>query len=73
MAIPIIPKSEARINNNISVGFGEVPATFAPCGRIAWGLPNGELVYTKEEAEDYAKELDRVIRANMRSPKQLLH
>lgn len=73
MAIPIIPKSEARINNNVIVGYGEVPSVISQCGRTGWGLPNGKVVYSQQEAQAFARKLDQVIRANMRDPKQLLH
>jgi hypothetical protein len=73
MATPIIPKSEARINNNIMVGFGEVPYVEVD-GKPGWGLPNGEVVHDVEEALAYAEALDKMIRSNKNfNPKRLVH
>lgn len=72
MATAIIPKSEIRMNHNIMVGYGEVPACEID-GRFGWGLPNGQFTEQEEEARDWATRLDSVIRANLRDPKQLLH
>lgn len=72
MAIPTIPKSEVRMNFNISVGYGELPAVRVN-GRRGWGLACGEVVYCEQEAREIAAAIDKEIRANMRDPKRLLH
>jgi hypothetical protein len=72
MAIPIIPKSEVRIDHNIIVGYGEVPSVNIE-GRLGWGLPGGEVVYCEKQAREYAAQLDKAIRENLRDPKRLLH
>lgn len=71
MATKIVAASEMRKNENIQVGYGEVPAIEVE-GVAGWGLPNGRVTYLKSEAEAYAKCLDKEIRARLRSPAQLL-
>ena len=71
MAAPIIPKSEIRMNLNLSVGFGELPAVTVG-GQSGWGLPDGAVVFCRETALKYAERLDRLIRANLTDAKRLL-
>ena len=72
MATAIIPKSEIRRNDNIQVGYGEVPAVEIN-GVIGWGLPGGHVTFSEREARTFAAQLDEIIRnkANF-NPKQLL-
>ena len=72
MATALIAKSAIRENNNISVGYGEVPAVGFINGKIAWGLPNGELTADANTAREFASKLDATIRANLRDVKQLM-
>jgi hypothetical protein len=71
MATAIIPKSEMRRNDNISVGYGEVPAVTVN-GVTAWGLPGGRVTYSEEEALTFAIKLDKTIRQVVTSSQQLL-
>lgn len=71
MATPIIPKSEMRINNNMIVGFGELPAVVID-EEPGWGLPDGTVTFCRETAKDYARTLDQLIRANLKDSKRLL-
>lgn len=71
MATSVIPKSEMRRNENIAIGYGEVPAVYE-MGRVAWGLPGGRLTYCPEEAKKYAKRLDGQIRKTLKSRQQLI-
>lgn len=72
MAAPIVPKSEARITNNISVGYGEVPAVEID-GKTGWGLPGQAITYCRNEAKELAIKLDQTIRAAMQtSPRKSL-
>lgn len=73
MATSVVPKSELRKNDNISVGYGEVPAVEQPGGETCWGLPNGEIECDPDKAEAYARKLDETIRANMTDIGQLMH
>lgn len=72
MAVAVVPKSEFRRNENVIVGYGEVPSVIDQNGRSGWGLPGGKIVYTVFEAKAYAKKLDDHIRKNMRNVSQLL-
>lgn len=73
MATSVIPKSEIRVNNNIAVGFGEVPAVeCSESGRMGWGLPGGKWTSCKETAHRWAEKLDREISRAMKSPAELL-
>ena len=73
MSTAIIPKSEFRLNLNISVGYGEVPAVHIPDTEIyGWGLPGGRVTFSEEEAIAYATKLDREIRQRLKDPNQLL-
>ena len=73
MATAVIPKSEIRRNDNIIVGFGEVPAfDCEETGRTGWGLPGGAVTFNESEARWHAGELNREIRRTMRDTKQLL-
>jgi hypothetical protein len=73
MATAVIPKSEIRRNDNISVGYGEVPAfDCEETGRLGWGLPGGKVTFNESEARWWAGELNREIRRTLRDPSQLL-
>ena len=71
MSTAIIPKSEMRRNDNIIVGYGEVPATVDEEGIPGWGLPDGQITYSEEDAIAFASKLDRTIRAKLKSISQL--
>lgn len=72
MAIPIVPKSEIRYNDNISVGYGEIPSTGDP-KRRGWVLPCGTIVYNETEARKYAAKIDQLIRSSPKfDPKKLI-
>lgn len=66
MAVPIKPKSKARISHSIKHSYGEIPATKDDQGRPCWVLPGNRIVYTEEEALHWAKVIDNQIRANLR-------
>lgn len=70
MALAIVPKSEMRHKNSLTVGFGEVPSTRRN-GQFAWALPGGIVTFCKEEALDAARRLDAIIRANSPTKNQL--
>ena len=71
MATAVIPKSVMRINHNISVGYGEVPALRVN-GLTAWGLPGGDITFSEEIALAWAEKIDKSIRANIRDVNQLM-
>jgi hypothetical protein len=71
MATPIIPKSEIRMNLNLSVGYGELPAVVKD-GKSGWGLPNGAVIFCRDTALEYAEKLDRLIRENLTDSRRLL-
>lgn len=75
MAVPIIPKSEMRLEqaHNIMIGYGAVPAVILDGGQIAWGLPGNLLTLSRHTAEKAAARLDAVIREGMqKSPRKTL-
>lgn len=73
MATSVIPKSEIRRNDNISEGWGEVPAFLCEeTGRIGWGLPGGEVTYNEAEARLYAGKLNQLLLRITKNPRQLL-
>ena len=61
-----------RKNDNISVGYGEVPA-FEVDGITAWGLPGGKITYSEETALGWAIKLNLEIVARMRDISDLMH
>ena len=71
MATAVIPKSEARRNDNISVGYGEVPAVMVE-EQLGWGMPGGNVTFCRDRATSFAKDLDAEIRRTLKHPKQLL-
>jgi hypothetical protein len=71
MATSVIPKSEIRRNDNIQVGYGEVPAVEVE-GILGWGLPGGLVTFSEAEARQFAAQLDTEIRQRLRNPRQLL-
>lgn len=71
MATSVIPKSVFRINNDITVGYGTVPAVEIK-GVLGWGLPGGQVVFTEKEATAFASQLNQEIKARLRDPRQLL-
>lgn len=71
MATSTIPKSEFRKNDNIVVGFGEVPAVDVE-GVPGWGLPGGYVTFSEEAAINYATILDREINKRMADISQLI-
>jgi hypothetical protein len=70
MATAITPKSVFRQNDNITVGYGDVPAIYID-GVLAWGLPGGQITFREKEAIAYATKLDQTIRANLKDVNQL--
>ena len=71
MATAIIPKSEMRRNDNIIIGYGEVP-TIDINGVKGWGFPGGLVTFSEEVAIGMAITLDKKIRKTMQSKDQLL-
>lgn len=71
MATAIIPKSEMRRNDNVIVGYGEVPAIDIN-GVHGWGVPGGLVTFSEETAKKWATDLDRAIRAAIKDSNQLL-
>jgi hypothetical protein len=71
MAVSTIAKSVMRNNDNIIVGYGEVPAVRVN-GVTGWGLPGGIVTFREREAREYAAKLDAEIRRTMKSPAQLI-
>ena len=71
MATATIPKSVMRIDHNVVVGYGEVPASDFE-GILCWGFPGGEVTFSEEEAITMATQLDKEIRARLRDPNQLV-
>lgn len=72
MATAIIPKSEIRRNENITVGYGEVPFVVKENGEKGWGLPAGGFTSNVFEARRFAEKLDIEIRKRMKDVNQLL-
>lgn len=73
MATSVIPKSEIRRNDNISEGYGEVPAFLCEeTGRTCWGLPGGAVTYDEEEARLFAGKLNQHLLRTVKDPRQLL-
>lgn len=71
MATSVIPKSEIRRNDNIQVGYGEVPSVEVE-GVPGWGLPGGLVTFSEAKAREFAAQLDSEIRLRLRNPRQLL-
>lgn len=71
MAASITPKSKAREITSISVGYGEVPVVEVN-NRLGWGLPGRAVTFCREEALEWAAQLDRLIRSNMGSTQKLI-
>lgn len=66
------PNQEVQYTtDNIIFGMGEVPAMRTDAG-LCWVLPGNGITYTKEVAIEYAKKLDKVIRANLSKYKRVL-
>jgi hypothetical protein len=72
MATSTVPKSSFRRDDNMVVGMGEVPAIYVSGGRIAWGLPGGEITYCPEEATAMAEAIDNELIRKGTTPAQLL-
>lgn len=73
MAVKTVAASVMRRNDNIQVGYGEVPGFSHPeTGQLCWGLPGGELTTCRAAARIFAAQLDREIRAILKTPNQLL-
>ena len=71
MATAIVPKSEIRRNENITVGYGEVPFVIVE-GKTGWGLPGGGFTTNRFEARRFAEKLDTEIRKRMTDVNELL-
>lgn len=71
MATSITPKSELRRNDNVIVGYGEVPGIEIE-GKPAWGFPGRKVTFCIDEAKAMARQLDELIRpALQRKPRSL--
>lgn len=68
MAVPTLPKSEARMAHihNVSVGYGEIPAMEVG-DKIGWCLPGEIMTLNRKVAEKFAARIDAVIREGMQS------
>jgi hypothetical protein len=64
MATRIIPKSEARENINLQIGYGELPGILKG-GTIFYALPSGQMTDDKTYATSVAKRIDTLVRRNM--------
>lgn len=64
MAAAILPKSEIRQINNISIGYGQVPMVEIE-GRQGWGLPGKRITFCINEAKAVATQIDLAIRASL--------
>lgn len=62
MSTAIIAKSEMRKNDNISIGYGELPAIEIG-GVTGWGIPGGLVTFSEEVAISWAIKIDTEIRA----------
>jgi len=62
MSTAIIAKSEMRKNDNIIIGYGELPAIEIG-GVQGWGVPGGLVTFSEEIAISWAIKLDKQIRA----------
>jgi hypothetical protein len=71
MATATVAKSVMRKNDNISVGYGEVPAVEV-FGIIGWGLPGGEVTYSEEIALGWAIKIDSEIRTRITNVTDLM-
>ena len=72
MSTAIIAKSEMRKNDNITVGYGEVPAVEIE-GVLGWGLPGGLVTFSEEAAIGWAIRIDKEITSTPNfHPDQLL-
>ena len=73
MATAIVPKSEFRKDNSITVGWATVPATTHPeTGEEGWGLPGGVFCANEKYATEFAKALDTELQRIVDHPQQLL-
>jgi hypothetical protein len=73
MATAIVPKSEFRKDNSITVGWATIPATTHPeTGEEGWGLPGGVFCANEQYAKEYAIVLDIELRRITTHPRQLL-
>jgi|TARA_B110000037_G_scaffold84841_1_gene100680 hypothetical protein len=61
MSTAIIAKSEMRKNDNIIIGYGELPAIEIG-GVQGWGVPGGLVTFSEEIAISWAIKLDKQIR-----------
>lgn len=71
MSTSVIPKSVARTNHNITVGWGEVPAIQIE-GNLGWGLPGGTVTFCKTEATRVATQLNSTLKRITIDPKELI-
>ena len=71
MATAVIPKSVFRRNDNIQIGYGEVPAIVVD-GVTAWVHPNGTVTFRESQARKWATEINNWMSNNVKDLKQLL-
>lgn len=56
---------------NIHYGYGEIPLKRGGKHRL-WALPGGRHTSSKQRAMDTAKEIDRIIRKQIKKPEEIL-
>ena len=61
MPTPIEPKSEIRLDHSITVGLAEVPGFVDENGSTYWGLPAGQITYSRKRAEAVAHALNNIL------------
>ena len=71
MPIGINAKSEARISHNIRVEYAEVPSIDVH-GTIGWILVDGTVTFSETSAIDAAVKLNKLMKHNMNSVKDLI-
>ena len=71
MPTPTLPKSAARLSQNIIVGYAEVPAVSVQ-GVTGWRLVNKTVTFNKDIAINAAEQLNKFIKKNLKKTSALI-
>ena len=71
MPTPTLPKSAARLSQNIVVGYAEVPSISVE-GVTGWRLINNTVTFNKDTAISAAEQMHKFIKKNMKGTSALI-
>jgi hypothetical protein len=71
MPTPILPKSAARLSENIVIGYAEIPSIRVD-GILGWRLVNDTVTFNRGSAISAAEQMNKFIKKNLKGASALI-